>query len=191
MSEITRVPLQPVAKGSLAKVWLGVIVAVLVGIALAWTMRPVHYSEVKVVALKDGNGKSPTTADVALVNYVGRLASTGKIVHLFPIHLQGGIDRSRLHLPADELRQDRDQFALADAPIVPRGHRAVSILCIRLHTKRTLKYILLVLIDEDVKKLCRSSEANRQYASSGGIERTQMPRVLFAVDLSNIEHDIA
>lgn len=78
MSEITRVPLQPVAKGSLAKVWLGVIVAVLVGIALAWTMRPVHFSEVKVVALKDGNGKSPTTADVALVNYVGRLASTGK-----------------------------------------------------------------------------------------------------------------
>jgi FKBP-type peptidyl-prolyl cis-trans isomerase FkpA len=36
MSEITRVPLQPVAKGSLAKVWLGVIVAVLVGIGLAW-----------------------------------------------------------------------------------------------------------------------------------------------------------
>jgi FKBP-type peptidyl-prolyl cis-trans isomerase FkpA len=65
MSEITRVPLQPVAKGSLAKVWLGVIVAVLVGIGLAWAARPVHSAKC-VDALKDGNGKSPTTADVAL-----------------------------------------------------------------------------------------------------------------------------
>lgn len=78
MSEITRVPLQPVAKGSLAKVWLGVIVAVLLGIGVAWIARPVHYSDVRVVTLKDGTGKSPTTADVALINYVGRIASTGK-----------------------------------------------------------------------------------------------------------------
>ncbi len=78
MSEITRVPLQPVAKGSLTKVWLGVIVAVLVGIGLAWAARPVHFSEVRVIALKEGTGKSPTTSDVALINYVGRIASTGK-----------------------------------------------------------------------------------------------------------------
>ena len=78
MSEITRVPLQPVAKGSLAKVWLGVIVAVLVGIGVAWIARPVHFSEVRVVAIKDGTGKSPTMSDVALINYVGRVASSGK-----------------------------------------------------------------------------------------------------------------
>jgi FKBP-type peptidyl-prolyl cis-trans isomerase FkpA len=38
----------------------------------------VHFSEVRVIALKDRTGKSPTTSDVALINYVGRIASTGK-----------------------------------------------------------------------------------------------------------------
>jgi hypothetical protein len=32
MSEITRVPLQPVAKGSLGKLWLGAVVAVALGV---------------------------------------------------------------------------------------------------------------------------------------------------------------
>jgi FKBP-type peptidyl-prolyl cis-trans isomerase FkpA len=31
MTEITRVPIQPVAKGSLTKLWIGVVLAVLVG----------------------------------------------------------------------------------------------------------------------------------------------------------------
>ena len=31
MTEITRVPLQPIKKGSLTKLWLGVAVAVLLG----------------------------------------------------------------------------------------------------------------------------------------------------------------
>lgn len=72
MSEITRVPLQPVAKGSLTKVWLGVIVAVLVGSGVAYATR---YKGVEVETVKAGSGASPTKSDVALINYVGRLAN--------------------------------------------------------------------------------------------------------------------
>jgi len=39
MSEITRVPLQPVAKGSVGKIWLGVVLAVLVGSGVAYGTR--------------------------------------------------------------------------------------------------------------------------------------------------------
>ncbi len=74
MSEITRVPLQPVAKGSIAKIWLGVILALLVGSGVAYATR---YKGVVVEALTAGSGPSPTKTDVALINYVGRLA-TGK-----------------------------------------------------------------------------------------------------------------
>ncbi|MEO1220419.1 MAG: peptidylprolyl isomerase, partial [Pseudomonadota bacterium] len=31
MTEVTRVPIQPIAKGSLTKIWLGVLVAILIG----------------------------------------------------------------------------------------------------------------------------------------------------------------
>ena len=40
MTEITRVPLQPIKKGSLTKLWLGVAVAVLLGAGLAWAAIP-------------------------------------------------------------------------------------------------------------------------------------------------------
>lgn len=78
MSEITRVPLQPVAQGSVTKIWLGVAVAALIGIGGAYAARPQHFATVYVEAIKQGEGESPKTGDVALVNYVGRLASTGK-----------------------------------------------------------------------------------------------------------------
>lgn len=72
MSEITRVPLQPVARGSLTKIWLGVILAVLIGSGVAYATR---YEGVTIETVKAGTGGSPTRADVALINYVGRLAS--------------------------------------------------------------------------------------------------------------------
>ncbi len=74
MSEITRVPLQPVAKGSLGKIWLGVALAVALGSATAVATR---YHGLVVDTVKAGQGAMPTPADVVLVNYVGRLA-TGK-----------------------------------------------------------------------------------------------------------------
>jgi FKBP-type peptidyl-prolyl cis-trans isomerase FkpA len=75
MTEITRVPLQPIAKGALAKLWLALIAVVLVGGLLAWRALPSHVTVTTVTA---GTGVSPTEQDVALVNYVGRLPD-GKV----------------------------------------------------------------------------------------------------------------
>lgn len=72
MSEVTRVPLQPIEKGSIGMIWLGVIIALLVGIGAAWALHP---RGVTVEELSAGKGASPTATDVVLVNYVGRLES--------------------------------------------------------------------------------------------------------------------
>jgi FKBP-type peptidyl-prolyl cis-trans isomerase FkpA len=72
MSEITRVPLQPIGKGSLTKIWLGVIAALLIGGTTAWAVR---YQGLVVETLTAGEGPSPALTDVVLVNYVGHLPS--------------------------------------------------------------------------------------------------------------------
>ncbi|WP_298195903.1 FKBP-type peptidyl-prolyl cis-trans isomerase [Novosphingobium sp.] len=75
MTEITRVPLQPLAKGSLGKLWLGLAAAVAVAGGVAWAAMP---PLVSVKALKTGNGPTATADDVALIDYTGRLAD-GKV----------------------------------------------------------------------------------------------------------------
>ena len=40
MTEITRVPLQPIAKGALTKLWLGVVAAALAAAGVAWAALP-------------------------------------------------------------------------------------------------------------------------------------------------------
>lgn len=75
MTEITRVPLQPIAKGALTKLWLGLAALVLAGGAAAWAILPAH---VTVETVKAGEGPSPTDADVALINYKGTLPD-GKV----------------------------------------------------------------------------------------------------------------
>ncbi len=71
MTEITRVPLQPIAKGSLTKLWLGVIAAVLLGAGIAWASMP---EGVEVETLTEGAGPSPTASDVVFLKYTGKLA---------------------------------------------------------------------------------------------------------------------
>ena len=71
MTEITRVPLQPIAKGSIPKLWLGVVLAIFAAAGLAWAALPKGVS-VDVVA--EGTGPSPTRQDVIFVRYTGRLA---------------------------------------------------------------------------------------------------------------------
>lgn len=71
MVEVTRVPLQPIAKGSLVKVWLGILVAVLLAAGLAWTAMP---AGLQITATTEGTGAKPTLEDVVFVNYVGKLA---------------------------------------------------------------------------------------------------------------------
>lgn len=75
MTEITRVPLQPIGKGSIGKLWLGILAAVVLGAGLAWATIP---ASVKVVTERAGSGPSPTAEDVVLINYKGTL-SDGKV----------------------------------------------------------------------------------------------------------------
>ncbi|MFW5633664.1 MAG: FKBP-type peptidyl-prolyl cis-trans isomerase [Erythrobacter sp.] len=76
MAEVTRVPIQPVAKGSLTKLWLGVILAVLVGGGLAWAAMT---RGLNVETLVEGEGDTIEAGDVAWVKYTGKLASTGEV----------------------------------------------------------------------------------------------------------------
>jgi FKBP-type peptidyl-prolyl cis-trans isomerase FkpA len=84
MVEPTRVPLQPIKKGSLAKVWAGVILVVLVAAAFAWLNAP---HGVKVTELVAGSGPHPTKEDVAFVDYVGKLPSGTVFDQSHPLNL--------------------------------------------------------------------------------------------------------
>jgi FKBP-type peptidyl-prolyl cis-trans isomerase FkpA len=75
MTEITRVPLQPIAKGSLTKLWLGLAAAVLVAGGVAWAAMP---AQVTVDTITAGHGPAPALADVAIINYTGTLPN-GKV----------------------------------------------------------------------------------------------------------------
>ena len=77
MTEITRVPLQPIAKGAVGKLWLGVVAAVALGAGLAWATVP---ASVRVVTERAGSGPSPTAADMVLINYKGTLPD-GKVFY--------------------------------------------------------------------------------------------------------------
>ncbi|WP_299191381.1 FKBP-type peptidyl-prolyl cis-trans isomerase [uncultured Erythrobacter sp.] len=76
MTEITRVPIQPVAKGSLVKIWLGVLVAILLGGGLAWAAVPKGLS---VDTLVEGTGPNPQEGDMVFVKYKGMLASNREV----------------------------------------------------------------------------------------------------------------
>ena len=71
MTEITRVPLQPIARGSLTKLWLAIAAAVLLAAGLAWAALP---GGVEVDTVAEGTGPSPTAEDVVFVKYTGKLA---------------------------------------------------------------------------------------------------------------------
>jgi hypothetical protein len=76
MTEITRVPLQPLPKGSLTKLWLGVAAAVLVAAGVAWAAAPkfdMLAGGVTIETIEAGEGETPAATDFALVNYRGTL----------------------------------------------------------------------------------------------------------------------
>lgn len=101
MSEVTAVPLRPIAKGSLAKLWVGVAAVLLVGVGVAYVgtekqvtmaMTPEEFmasnasrggvvttsSGLQYKILKEGSGPKPVASDIVLVNYEGKLLS-GKV----------------------------------------------------------------------------------------------------------------
>ena len=120
MTEITRVPLQPIGKGSLTKLWLGVAVAVLLAAGLAWLSAPKARAlpgGVTIETIEAGEGNSPGATDFALVNYRGTLPDgtvfdegqqvpmpVNQVVPGFSTGLQamqsGG--RYRLQIPAEQ-----------------------------------------------------------------------------------------
>lgn len=87
MTEITRVPLQPIAKGSLTKMWLGVVAAVAAAGGIAWAAMP---PQVRVQTLVAGEGPSPTMSDITIVKIKGTLRN-GKV---FQPEAQGPLEVS-------------------------------------------------------------------------------------------------
>ncbi|KRB82516.1 peptidylprolyl isomerase [Sphingomonas sp. Root710] len=98
MSEVTAVPLRPIAKGSLVKLWVGVAAAIAIGLGAAYlgtagqvamAMSPDEFlaanakdggvvqtpSGLQYKVLREGNGPKPGPADIVLVNYDGKLLS--------------------------------------------------------------------------------------------------------------------
>ncbi|WP_174273422.1 FKBP-type peptidyl-prolyl cis-trans isomerase [Sphingomonas bacterium] len=96
MTEVTAVPLRPVGKSGITALWIGIAVLIAAGIGGAYAstqkavltaMPPERFlaangkrAGVKTTAsgleyevLKKGEGATPTTADVAQVDYAGRL----------------------------------------------------------------------------------------------------------------------
>ena len=91
MSDVTAVPLRPIKKGSLTRLWLGVGAACLAAGAMAWAGTSTvsgtgcsiaDFKGAKAVAtpsgllfqtITPGKGNKPTDTDVALVDYKGTL----------------------------------------------------------------------------------------------------------------------
>ncbi|MFN7158738.1 MAG: FKBP-type peptidyl-prolyl cis-trans isomerase, partial [Erythrobacter cryptus] len=106
MTEITRVPIQPVAKGSLAKLWIGVILAVLVGAGLAWAAVPRGVSVETEVA---GTGPTAKLGDVVFMKYKGKLAADGKV-----------FDESRpIPLPVEGIFPEGTPFPVEEGATIP------------------------------------------------------------------------
>src|SRR5262245_47100346 len=70
MAEVTRVPLQPLKKGSVVKLWIGLLALLAAAAALAWATMPaaLHVEEVRA-----GVGATAKDGDVVFVRYVGKL----------------------------------------------------------------------------------------------------------------------
>ena len=78
MSTVTAVPIQPLKRGSLAKLLLGIALLVAAGLLLAWAgagrMRGSDVGEGLIVrTVRPGHGPKVTMNDGVIVNYTGRL----------------------------------------------------------------------------------------------------------------------
>ena len=71
MTEVTRVPLHPIARGSLTKLWIGVVVAALIGVGVAYAAMP---GTTGVTTVAEGSGPTPSDGDVVFIEYTGKLS---------------------------------------------------------------------------------------------------------------------
>lgn len=77
MSAVTAVPLRPLAKGSVPRLWLAVGLLVLIAAALGWwgtrgLQRSTMPSGVQYQVIREGSGELISSADIVIVQFVGR-----------------------------------------------------------------------------------------------------------------------
>lgn len=71
MAEVTRVPIQPISRGSLVMLFIGIVIGLLIAAAFAWATAP---KGVSIDEIRAGTGDNPTAEDVVFVHYTGKLA---------------------------------------------------------------------------------------------------------------------
>ena len=129
MTEVTRVPLQPVAKGSLTKLWLGVVLAIAVGAGLAWAAVP---RGVDVDTLTAGTGPMPQTGDVLFIKYKGKLAADGTV-----------FDESRdIPLPVEGIFPEGTPFPIEEGATIPGFFEGLQ------QMQKGGKYVLFIPADK-------------------------------------------
>jgi FKBP-type peptidyl-prolyl cis-trans isomerase len=74
----TAVPIRPIKQGSVLRLWLGLFLLSIAAVALAWHgTSSLQYqttaSGLQYRVIKEGEGPHPTTADITLIDYTGRL----------------------------------------------------------------------------------------------------------------------
>ncbi len=129
MTEITRVPIQPVAKGSLTKLWLGVVLAIAVGAGLAWAAVP---RGVDVNTVTAGTGPMPQTGDVLFIKYKGKLAADGTV-----------FDESRdIPLPVEGIFPEGTPFPIEEGATIPGFFEGLK------QMQKGGKYVLFIPADK-------------------------------------------
>jgi FKBP-type peptidyl-prolyl cis-trans isomerase FkpA len=88
---VSQVPLQPLKRGALAKLWLGILLLIGAGLLLAWVGAG-HSAGVRVKTVAAGQGPVITKDDGVLIEYEGRLddgtvfdTSAGRGPAFFPV----------------------------------------------------------------------------------------------------------
>ena len=99
MTEVTRVPIRPIAKGSLTKLWIGVVLAVLIGAGIAWAATP---KGVSIETLVEGTGPHPDIGDFVFVKYVGTLDDGTVFDQSQPLPIPPGIFPEGSPFPVEE-----------------------------------------------------------------------------------------
>jgi FKBP-type peptidyl-prolyl cis-trans isomerase FkpA len=91
MSTVTQVPLRPLKRGALAKLWLGLLLLIAAGVLLAWAGAG-QTAGVRVKTIEAGSGPVIAATDGVLIEYEGRLedgtvfdTSAGRGPAFFPV----------------------------------------------------------------------------------------------------------